>query len=190
MTIFAQFVDDQIVQVFTSPQDPEYWPGILEIEDTDPRYLTYLNPCTISSLIIDIDRVADAAREAVAGDPLRAVEYDRAATQARAYIAAAYKGTVPPMVACWAINGRTNKQAADSIAAEADAYEGALVAIRAARLGAKEAIRALGNDKLDEAKEVAATVIAQIKQAVAGIGNAPVVVQSISADETDASSEE
>ena len=85
---------------------------------------------------------ADAARRTVAGDPLRAVEYERAAAEATTFAEAGYPSdAVPRSVAAWAINGRTARQAADSILAEAAAYTEALYTLREARLQAKEQIR-------------------------------------------------
>lgn len=127
---------------------------------------------TEAELCARIDGAADRARRAVAGDPLRAVEYANAATEAQAFAAAGYQGTVPPMVAAWAINGRTPQQAADSILAEAAQYNAALVQLRTVRLQAKEQIRALmAANQVEQAQQLAAHTIASIEAAVAGIGN-------------------
>lgn len=127
---------------------------------------------TVDDLCNRIDTAADAARRAVAGDPLRAVEYDRAASEAQAFAAAGYQGEVPPMVAAWAISGRTPQQAADSILAEAAQYNGALVQLRTVRLQAKELIRAaMADGNVELAEDIAAETIASIEAAVAGIGN-------------------
>lgn len=127
---------------------------------------------TAAGLCAKIDAAADAARRAVAGDPLRAVEYDRAATAALAFATAGYQGAVPPMVAAWAINGRTAQQAADDILREAAQYTAALVQLRTTRLQAKELIRqAMANGNVEQAQDIAAETIAAIEAAVAGIGN-------------------
>jgi len=127
---------------------------------------------TEHELCSKVDKAADAARRAVAGDPLRAVEYDRAASEAQAFAAAGYQGVVPPMVAAWAINGRTAQQAADDILREAAQYNGALVQLRTVRLQAKELIRAaMANGNVEQAQDIAAETIASIEAAVAGIGN-------------------
>lgn len=127
---------------------------------------------TADELCAKIDTAADTARRAVAGDPLRAVEYDRARLQAEAFAAAGYQGEVPPMVAAWAISGRTPQQAADSILAEAAQYNGALVQLRTVRLQAKELIRAaMAEGNVELAEDIAAETIASIEAAVAGIGN-------------------
>ncbi len=119
-----------------------------------------------------IDTAADAARRAVAGDPLRAVEYDRARLAAEQFATADYQGEVPAMVAAWAINGRTPQQAADSILAEAAAYTSALELLRTTRLAAKEQIRALMTaNQVEQAQQLADQTIAAIEAAVAGIGN-------------------
>lgn len=135
---------------------------------TDPA--TYVP--TVDDLCNRIDTAADLARRAVAGDPLRAVEYDRARLAAEQFAAADYQGEVPAMVAAWAINGRTAQQAADSILAEAAAYTHALELLRTTRLAAKEQIRTLmAADQVDQAQQLADQTIASIEAAVAGIGN-------------------
>lgn len=127
---------------------------------------------TSVSLCAKIDEAADTARRAVAGDPLRAVEYDRAATEAHAYVSGGYQGAVPPMVAAWAIKGRTAQQAADDILREAAQHNGALVQLRIVRLQAKELIRqAMADGNVELAEDIAAETIASIEAAVAGIGN-------------------
>lgn len=126
------------------------------------------------SLARQIDAAADAARSLVAGDPLRAVEYDRAASEAQAFAEAGYPANaVPRTVAAWAINGRTAQQAADSILVEAAAYTEALYVIRETRLAAKERIRTLMDaGEVEQAQQLAEQTIAVIEAAVAGVGNA------------------
>lgn len=124
------------------------------------------------TLCQSVDAAADVARAKVAGDPLRAVEYDRAASEAQAFATANYQGTVPPMVAAWAINGRTARQAADGILQEAAQYNAALVLLRTVRLNAKELIRnAMTAGNVEQAQDIADETIASIQAAVAGIGN-------------------
>lgn len=119
-----------------------------------------------------IDSAADSARRAVAGDPLRAVEYDLAASEAQAFAAAGYQGEVPPMVAAWAIDGRTAQQAANDILREAAQYNGALVQLRTMRLQAKSLIRAaMAEGNVEQAQDITAETVAAIEIAVAGIGN-------------------
>ncbi|MDR7024233.1 hypothetical protein [Pseudomonas peli] len=125
-----------------------------------------------AQLCQSVDASADAARSKVAGDALRAVEYATAASEAKAFVAANYQGEVPPMVAAWAINGRTPQQAADSILAEAAQYNAALVQLRTVRLNAKELIRnAMAAGQVEQAQDIADETIASIEAAVAGIGN-------------------
>lgn len=130
---------------------------------------------TANELCIRIDIVADAARARVAGDPLRAVEYDRARIEAQAFADVGYPAdAVPRTVAAWAINGRTSQQAADSILTEAAAYTEALYVIRETRLAAKEQIRQLmAAGEVEHAQELAEQTIAAIEAAVAGVGNNP-----------------
>nr|WP_286946246.1 phage tail protein [Pseudomonas sp. UBA6718] len=128
---------------------------------------------TEAELCTQIDYAADAARRAVAGDPLRAVEYEKSAAEAQAFKDAGYPaGAVPRTVAAWAIEGRTAQQAADSILAEAAAYNEALYQIREARLQAKALVRAaMDAGQVEQAQDIAAETIAAIEAAVAGIGN-------------------
>jgi Caudovirales tail fibre assembly protein. len=45
--VYVRFTDEThtaINGVFGSPQDPEYWDNLGELEDDDPRYLAYMNP--------------------------------------------------------------------------------------------------------------------------------------------------
>ncbi|HBO9849833.1 TPA: phage tail protein [Pseudomonas aeruginosa] len=121
-----------------------------------------------------IDAEADIARRAVAGDPLRAVEYEKAASEAQAFKDAGYPGgAVPRTVAAWAINGRTAQQAADNILAEAAAYNEALYQIREARLAAKELVRqAMAANQVEQARLIASSTIDSIRAAITGLGNA------------------
>lgn len=145
--------------------DANGYPVLVDVLATDPQQL-------LVTLLNRIDHAADQARAAVAGDPLRAVEYDRARLAAEQFAAAGYQGDVPPMVAAWAINGRTPQQAADSILAEAEAYTNALELLRTTRLAAKEQVRALmAAGETEQAQQHTEQTIAAIEAAVAGIGN-------------------
>lgn len=98
-------------------------------------------------LINDIDRRADSLRLAIVGDPVRVEEYRLARDEAAAYIAAGYAGAVPPTVQDWATAKTwTAQQAADDIAATAQAWESALYAIRSIRLIGKESVRSAATD--------------------------------------------
>ncbi|EPA95446.1 hypothetical protein [Pseudomonas sp. G5(2012)] len=118
-----------------------------------------------------IDEAADAARVAVIGGSLRALEYERAAAEARAFAAAGYVGDMPPSVQAWADAAELEPQAAaDSIIAEADAWQAALYAIRAARLKGKQ--RVLKAVSHDAAEALADEAMAAIRASIEGVGNA------------------
>jgi hypothetical protein len=120
---------------------------------------------------LQIDQAADVARRAVLGDSLRVLEYERAAAEARAFAASGYVGAMPPSVQSWADAAELEPQAAaDSIVAEADAWQEALYAIRAARLKGKQ--RVLKATSHDTAEALADTAIAEIRDSIAGVGNA------------------
>lgn len=152
------------------PSEDHSWSGTAWAFDAD---LQASNRIALTAQLCQaVDTAADRARAAVAGDPLRAVEYDRARIEAEQFAAAQYQGEVPPMVGAWAINGRTPQQAAESILQEAAQYTAALVQLRTVRLQAKEQIRALMTaDEVEQAQQLAAQTIAAIEAAVAGIGN-------------------
>lgn len=162
--------DEIYSRVIANPE-----PGKVRSHDSDGLPIL-IDPPTYVPTVVDlctrIDTAADRARGAVAGDPLRAVEYDRARLQAEKFAADEYQGEVPTMVAAWAINGRTPQQAADNILAEAAAYTNALELLRATRLAAKEQVRTLmAANQVEQAQQVADQTIAAIDAAVAGIGN-------------------
>lgn len=122
-------------------------------------------------LCLQIDKESDSARLAIAGDPLRVVEYERAAIEAQAYKDAGYSGTVPPTVKSWAEAKRwSGQQAADNILAEAAAWNQALYGIRDMRLKGKEAVRSSVDNAAAQA--AADAVITQIRVAVVSVGNA------------------
>lgn len=124
---------------------------------------------TLADLLAKIDGAADRARLVVVGDPLRAVEYEKAAAEAQAFKLAGYPAKdVPPMVAAWAIAGRKAKQAADSIIAEADAYNSALTLLRTTRLAGKAKVTELFEAVAGDTDKLAAAV-AYSDEVVAGI---------------------
>lgn len=117
-----------------------------------------------ASLCRWLDAVTDAARAAMVGDPLRLIEYERAAAEATAFAAAGYAGDIPPMVAAWAINGRTSQQAADEILWESARHDVALLRLRELRLQAKEQIRGeCSAGRISEAQTVAEDAISAIQ---------------------------
>lgn len=45
MKHYVQFETEEalaVINVFSSPQDPEQWPNMGELEDDDPRYFAFL----------------------------------------------------------------------------------------------------------------------------------------------------
>jgi hypothetical protein len=153
-------------------QDHLISPGLVRLTEDERR--AHLSPLpTLQALCAQIDSAADSARHQVAGDPLRALEYEKSAAEAQAFAAAGYpEDEVPRTVAAWAINGRSARQAADSILAEAAAFTEALYQIRETRLQAKELVRqAMAEGDAEQAQDIAAEAIASIEAAVAGIGN-------------------
>jgi hypothetical protein len=91
-----------------------------------------------------IDESADAARLSIMGDPLRAMEYESTAREAKAFAVLAFKGEVPLTVQSWAdACGITPQAAAESIILKADAWDAALYAIRDTRLKGKETVKKL-----------------------------------------------
>lgn len=118
-----------------------------------------------------IDQAADAARRAVLGDSLRAVEYQVTANEASAFAAAGYSGEVPPTVQAWMDAAGLEAQAAtDSILAEASAWKQALYQLRALRLKGKQDVLKVASHEAVEA--VADVAIAAIHASVQGVGNA------------------
>lgn len=118
-----------------------------------------------------IDQAADAARRAVLGESLRAVEYQVTANEASAFAVAGYAGEVPPTVQAWMDAAGLEAQAAtDSILAEASAWKQALYQLRALRLkGKQDVLKVASHDAVEAVADVA---IAAIHASVQGVGNA------------------
>ncbi|AMZ72353.1 MULTISPECIES: hypothetical protein [Pseudomonas] len=116
-------------------------------------------------LCIKVDAAADSARRRLAGDPLRALEYQQAALEAQAFKDQGYpKKTVPLAVSSWVVKGRTARQAADQILAKAAEFEANLLALRELRLKAKTQIRAhMAKGKVDLAAQAADDVLATLR---------------------------
>lgn len=127
-----------------------------------------------ADLCARIDAAADAARSAVVGDPVRSLEYQKAAEEARAFVAAGYPAdAVPRTVAAYVTAERTARQAADSILAEEAAYNEALYFLRETRLQAKEQVcKAMADGLVEQAQTITDDTVAAIQAAVAGVGNA------------------
>jgi hypothetical protein len=115
-------------------------------------------------LCTKVDVAADSARRTLAGDPLRALEYQQAALEAQAFKDQGYpKKAVPLAVSAWVVKGRTARQAADQILAKAAEFEANLLALRELRLKAKVQIRAYNAaGKADRATQTADEVLATI----------------------------
>ncbi|WP_213937498.1 phage tail protein [Pseudomonas sp. dw_612] len=116
-------------------------------------------------LYANIDAAADRARNALAGDPLKALEYAQAAADAQAFMDEGYpKKAVPLSVSAWVIKGRTARQAADQIIARAAQFNESLLTLRTLRLKAKEQIKVhIAKGKTDLANQVSADAIAAIR---------------------------
>ncbi|AKZ26172.1 phage tail protein [Ralstonia nicotianae] len=116
-----------------------------------------------------LDAAADAVRLATVGDPLRAVEYQRAADEALAYRTAGYSGDVPPSVQSAAdAKGVNAWQAADDILKMHAAWDTVLYDIRALRLTGKESVRAAASEKA--AMQAAEEAIAALRSRADGGG--------------------
>lgn len=125
----------------------------------------------LAAACLQIDQTADLARRNVLGDPLRALEYERAAKEALTFAAADYVGDMPLSVKAWADAAELDpKAAADSIIAEADDWSKALYAIRAARLMGKQQV--LKTNSHDAAEAKADEAINTIQASIVDVGNA------------------
>lgn len=133
-----------------------------------------LSSAICQALCATIDRAADTARKKVVGDPTRALEYQKASEEAQAFAAAGYPSdVVPRTVSAYMLGTRTAQEAADSILAEAAAYNEALYFLRETRLSAKDQVRALAQaGDMEQAQQVADSTVAAIAAAVGGVGNA------------------
>lgn len=135
------------------PSDAHAWNGESWVADAALQQVMLRNQ--LAEWCSDIDRAADAARWVIAGDPLRALEYQQAAEDARSFLdGGSVEGTVAPTVLAWVTPQRGATQAAQDIVAKASAFSRALLMLRSIRLQTKETIR-LQADSLDiEAAQV------------------------------------
>ncbi|WP_263217776.1 phage tail protein [Pseudomonas atacamensis] len=124
-------------------------------------------------LCAKVDAAADNARNAMAGDPLKAMEYAQAAADAQAFSDAGYpKKEVPLSVAAWVAKGRTAKQAAEQILSKAEQLTEHLLTLRTLRLKAKAQIRAqAGKGKVDLARGAADDALIGIRALINGISS-------------------
>jgi hypothetical protein len=63
-TINVQFSDStetKVIAIFGSPQDPATCPNWAQVPDTDPRYLTYLNPAPTPASVVAVALAAGLA---------------------------------------------------------------------------------------------------------------------------------
>ena len=118
------------------------------------------------SLCAQIDAAADEVSQLLLGDPRRALEYERAAAEAQAFADAGYPGeAVPRTVSADMHGGRSAKEAADRILAQAEAQREAMYSLREARLKAKAEVRqAADAGDMQAAEQVAALAIASMSQ--------------------------
>ena len=120
-----------------------------------------------------VDAAADSTRIALAGDPLKAMEYAQAAADAQAYQDAGYpKKEVPLSVAAWVAKGRSAKQAAEQILSKADQLTDHLLALRTLRLKAKAQIRAqAAKGNMDLARSAGDEALVAIRELASGLSS-------------------
>jgi len=116
-----------------------------------------------------IEQAADQARSAVLGDPLRAVEYQMAEADAKAFMVAGFDGEVPATVQAVVDASEVDPQAAtELVLAESAAWRAALCEIRAARLKGKQAmLKATNHSEAEIIADTAINAIRAISQAAA-----------------------
>ncbi|AZD90711.1 MULTISPECIES: hypothetical protein [Pseudomonas] len=151
----------------TPPSAAHYWDG--SQWSLDASKAAAIAEQEAEQLCRRVDAEADAARQMLGGDPLRAMEYAQAASDAQAFKEAGYpKKAVPLAVSAWVVKGRTAKAAADQILDKAAELNSKLLALRTLRLQAKERIRAqAGKGKQEAAKDACEAAIEAIRK-VAG----------------------
>lgn len=149
------------------PSAAHAWDGDKWVEDASQVALLVQQEA--ERLCARVDTAADNARNALAGDPLKAMEYAQAAADAQAFIDQGYpKKEVPLSVSAWVVKGRTARQAADQIVAKATQFNESLLTLRTLRLKAKEHIKVhIAKGKTDLANQVSEDAIAAIRN-VAG----------------------
>ena len=148
------FISEECYQAVIA--NPE--PGKVRAHHPDGTpYLADPAPQSVEALCQRIDAAASECASLLLGDPLRVLEYERAASGARAFRDKGFpEGDIPAVVAAWAINGRSAKEAAEEIVRRADELASRIDAIRALRLGAKGRVRMLSGDLLAAQAEAAA----------------------------------
>jgi hypothetical protein len=148
------------------PSPAHSWDG--EKWGLDAEKVALLEQQEAERLCLNVDAVADSARNLLAGDPLKAMEYAQAAADAQAFMEEGYpKKEVPLSVSAWVVKGRTARQAADQIIAKAAQFQEGLLTIRSLRLKAKEQIKAhIAKGKTDLARQVSEDAIAAVRNLI------------------------
>ncbi|AZD59224.1 putative tail fiber assembly-like protein [Pseudomonas chlororaphis subsp. aurantiaca] len=161
-------LDGELTRVDGSPPSAaHYWDG--SQWSLDASKAAAIAEQEAEQLCRRVDAEADAARQMLGGDPLRAMEYAQAASDAQAFKEAGYpKKAVPLAVSAWVVKGRTAKAAADQILDKAAELNSKLLALRTLRLQAKERIRALASKGKQEAAKDACEAAIEAIRKVAG----------------------
>lgn len=135
----------------------------------NPEKVALLEQQETENLCTRVDAVADSARTALAGDPLKALEYAQAAIDAQAFQDAGYpKKEVPLSVAAWVAKGRSAKQSAEQILDKAAQLSENLLTLRTLRLKAKTQIRAYASkSQMDQARAAADEALLAMRQLTA-----------------------
>jgi hypothetical protein len=150
------------------PSAAHDWDGEKWVVNVDKQ--AALDEQETERLCTKVDATADNVRTALAGDPLKAMEYAQAAADAQAYQDAGYpKKEVPLSVAAWVGKGRSAKQAAEQILGKADQLTEHLLSLRTLRLKAKAQIRAQAvKGNMDLARSAADEALVAIRELVNG----------------------
>lgn len=149
------------------PSAAHDWDGEQWLASADKAAL--LEQQETERLCANVDTAADSARTALAGDPLKALEYAQAAIDAQAFQDAGYpKKEVPLSVAAWVAKGRSAKQSAEQILDKAAQLSDSLLTLRTLRLKAKTRIRACaGKGQMDQARAAADEALQAIRDLTA-----------------------
>ncbi|MCE6979689.1 phage tail protein [Pseudomonas frederiksbergensis] len=153
------------------PSTAHDWDG--EKWMVDAAKVSLLEQQEVERLCAKVDAAADKARTALAGDPLKAIEYAQASVDAQAYKDAGYpKKDVPLAVSAWVVKGRTAKQAAEQILNKAAQLSDNLLTLRTLRLKAKTQIRAhAAKGKMDLACSAGDEALVAIREFVSGLAD-------------------
>ncbi|EJM27797.1 hypothetical protein [Pseudomonas sp. GM25] len=149
------------------PSAAHDWDGEQWLASADKAAL--LEQQETERLCANVDTAADSARTALAGDPLKALEYAQAAIDAQAFQDAGYpKKEVPLSVAAWVAKGRSAKQSAEQILDKAAQLSDSLLTLRTLRLKAKNQIRTCASKgQMDQARAAADEALQAIRELTA-----------------------